>query len=118
MAARLTLRDLTLRFGGISVLENVSFDVDPGLIFGLVGPNGAGKTSLFNCISGHYKPSSGSILIDDEEVIGSSPSRVMDLPEPSSTPHCSSNPLCSITSCSERIRVCRVAPSPGHWDFR
>jgi branched-chain amino acid transport system ATP-binding protein len=73
MAARLTLRDLTLRFGGISVLENVSFDVDPGLIFGLVGPNGAGKTSLFNCISGHYKPSSGSILIDDEEVIGSSP---------------------------------------------
>lgn len=73
MAARLTLRDLTLRFGGISVLENVSFDVEPGLIFGLVGPNGAGKTSLFNCISGHYKPSSGSILIDDEEVIGSSP---------------------------------------------
>ena len=73
MAARLTLRDLNLHFGGISVLENVSFDVEPGRIFGLVGPNGAGKTSLFNCISGHYRPSSGSITIDDEEVLGSSP---------------------------------------------
>ena len=55
MAARLTLRDLNLHFGGISVLENVSFDVEPGRIFGLVGPNGAGKTSLFNCISGQLR---------------------------------------------------------------
>ena len=56
MAARLTLNDVSLRFGGIKVLEEVSFDVEPGAIFGLVGPNGAGKTSLFNCISGHYQP--------------------------------------------------------------
>jgi len=74
MAARLKLKDVSLRFGGIKVLEDVSFDVEPGAIFGLVGPNGAGKTSLFNCISGHYKPSSGSILIDETEVIGSRPS--------------------------------------------
>ena len=74
MAARLSLKDVSLRFGGIKVLEEVSFEVEPGAIFGLVGPNGAGKTSLFNCISGHYKPSSGSIKIDETEVLGSQPS--------------------------------------------
>ena len=74
MAARLTLSDVSLRFGGIKVLEDVSFEVEPGAIFGLVGPNGAGKTSLFNCISGHYKPTSGTIRIDETEVQGSQPS--------------------------------------------
>lgn len=64
MAADLTLTDINLRFGGITVLEDVSVSVPAGQIFGLVGPNGAGKTSLFNCISGHYRPSSGSIRID------------------------------------------------------
>lgn len=74
MAARLTLSDVKLRFGGITVLHDVGFEVEPGQIFGLVGPNGAGKTSLFNCISGHYTPGSGSIKIDDAEVAGSRPS--------------------------------------------
>jgi len=76
MAARLSLRDVNLRFGGIKVLEDVSFEVEPGSIHGLVGPNGAGKTSLFNCISGHYKPSSGSITIDGEEVLGLAPAKL------------------------------------------
>lgn len=74
MAARLTLDDVTLRFGGVTVLEDVGFDVAPGSILGLVGPNGAGKTSLFNCISGHYRPSSGSIRLDDDEIAGNHPS--------------------------------------------
>lgn len=74
MAARLNLNDVSLHFGGIKVLEEVSFEVEPGAIFGLVGPNGAGKTSLFNCISGHYKPSSGSIRIDQNAVQGAQPS--------------------------------------------
>ncbi|GAA1973449.1 ABC transporter ATP-binding protein [Microbacterium pumilum] len=73
MAAQLILQDVSLRFGGIKVLQDVSFTVEPGRIFGLVGPNGAGKTSLFNCISGHYRPSGGSIKIDDVEVSGSRP---------------------------------------------
>lgn len=73
MAAQLTLQEVNLRFGGIKVLQDVTFTVEPGQIFGLVGPNGAGKTSLFNCISGHYRPSSGSIKIDDAEVRGSRP---------------------------------------------
>lgn len=74
MAAQLTLQDVNLRFGGVKVLEDVGFDVEPGQILGLVGPNGAGKTSLFNCISGHYTPSSGTILIDGHKVSGSHPS--------------------------------------------
>ena len=79
MAASLSLKDVSLHFGGVKVLQDVSFDVEPGVIFGLVGPNGAGKTSLFNCISGHYRPSSGSISIDGTEVSGSAPSRMAHL---------------------------------------
>ena len=79
MAASLSLKDVSLHFGGVKVLQDVSFDVEPGVIFGLVGPNGAGKTSLFNCISGHYKPSSGSVSIDGTEVSGSAPSRMARL---------------------------------------
>lgn len=69
MVAELALSDINLRFGGITVLEDVSVSIKPGHIFGLVGPNGAGKTSLFNCISGHYRPSSGSIKIDGVETL-------------------------------------------------
>jgi branched-chain amino acid transport system ATP-binding protein len=69
MAADLALSDITLRFGGITVLDGVSVAVPAGQIFGLVGPNGAGKTSLFNCISGHYRPSSGSIRIDGVDTL-------------------------------------------------
>ncbi len=76
MAAQLILQDVSLRFGGIKVLQEVSFTVEAGQIFGLVGPNGAGKTSLFNCISGHYQPSDGSIKIDGTEVIGLPPARL------------------------------------------
>jgi len=77
MASRLTLSGVNLSFGGVHVLEDVGFDVSPGSILGLVGPNGAGKTSLFNCISGHYRPSSGSIRIDGVEVLGKSPSKLV-----------------------------------------
>ncbi|NAZ82193.1 ATP-binding cassette domain-containing protein [Kineococcus sp. R8] len=65
----LRVDDVTLRFGGIRVLDGVSFDVAPRTVFGLVGPNGAGKTSLFNCISGHYRPNSGSILLEGVETL-------------------------------------------------
>lgn len=74
MATHLTLTDVNLRFGGVTVLNDVTFEAEAGRILGLVGPNGAGKTSLFNCISGHYRPTSGSIRLDDDEVAGSHPS--------------------------------------------
>ena len=79
VAASLSLKGVDLHFGGVKVLQEVTFDVEPGVIFGLVGPNGAGKTSLFNCISGHYKPNSGSITISGTEVLGSAPYRLARL---------------------------------------
>ena len=57
-------RGLTIRFGGVTALEDVSFEVARGAICGLIGPNGAGKTTLFNCISRLYDPSAGSIMFD------------------------------------------------------
>ena len=57
----LSVRDLTVRFGGIVALEGVSFDVAAGQIVGLIGPNGAGKTTLFNCLSRLYTPERGRL---------------------------------------------------------
>jgi branched-chain amino acid transport system ATP-binding protein len=60
----LSVQGLTIRFGGVTALDNVSFEVARGAICGLIGPNGAGKTTLFNCISRLYDPSAGSIMFD------------------------------------------------------
>jgi len=57
---------LDLSFGGLQVLKDVSLDFRPGEITGLIGPNGAGKTSFFNCLTGHYRPSRGSVTYDGE----------------------------------------------------
>jgi branched-chain amino acid transport system ATP-binding protein len=62
--ALLSVRDVSVRFGGIIALDGVSFDVRPGEIAGLIGPNGAGKTTLFNCLSRLYVPNSGDIHFD------------------------------------------------------
>lgn len=67
-AARLDVSGLSLAFGGLKALTNVSFDVAPGSITAVIGPNGAGKTSLFNCISGFYRPSSGGITFCGEDI--------------------------------------------------
>lgn len=64
----LEMRDLTLRFGGIVALSNLDMAVKRGSLHAVIGPNGAGKTSLFNCISGVYRPSSGDILLDGESI--------------------------------------------------
>jgi len=57
----LCVTDVTVRFGGITALDRVSFDVDSGDVVGLIGPNGAGKTTLFNCLSRLYTPTEGNI---------------------------------------------------------
>ncbi len=64
MTALLTVRDLTMRFGGLVAIDAVSFDVRPSAITALIGPNGAGKTTLFNCVTGFYRPTRGSIRLD------------------------------------------------------
>jgi ABC-type branched-subunit amino acid transport system ATPase component len=55
---------LTMRFGGLTALDAVSFEIEAGQIFGLIGPNGAGKTTCFNAITGVYKPTQGAITFD------------------------------------------------------
>ena len=60
----LDIAQLTMRFGGIVALENVSFTVSKGRIAGLIGPNGAGKTTLFNCLSRLYRPERGDIRLN------------------------------------------------------
>lgn len=79
MTASLTIDRLTLRLGGLLALNNVSMRVDEGTLHALIGPNGAGKTSLFNCISGFYRPTSGSIRLADDELLGRRPDQVAEL---------------------------------------
>ncbi len=76
MPALLSVRDLTIRFGGITALSEVSFDVAEGHITGLIGPNGAGKTTCFNCITRLYQPTSGTILFKGEDLLRCPPQRI------------------------------------------
>jgi branched-chain amino acid transport system ATP-binding protein len=62
----LSLKDVCMYFGGIKAIDNISFDVEKGKIFGIIGPNGAGKTTIFNVITGMYIPNSGSIYYRDK----------------------------------------------------
>ena len=64
----LEVADLSLNFGGLQALSNVSFAVQEGTITAVIGPNGAGKTSLFNCISGFYRPQPGAILFEARDI--------------------------------------------------
>ena len=66
--ALLELDHLTLRFGGLTAVNDVSVRIDAGQIFALIGPNGAGKTSMFNAITGMYPPTSGRVLVDGQQV--------------------------------------------------
>ena len=67
---------LTLSFGGVKALVGVTFDVQAGELLAVIGPNGAGKTSLFNCISGVYRPDRGTLLFEGASLIGERPSRI------------------------------------------
>ncbi len=69
-APLLSVQDVSLSFGGIAALREVSFDVPASAVTGLIGPNGAGKTSLFNCLSGLYTPQSGRIALDGVDLVG------------------------------------------------
>ena len=64
----LSAKDLTVRFGGVVAVDNVSFDVNQGEVFTLIGPNGAGKTTVFNLISRIYTPTAGTITYQGEEL--------------------------------------------------
>ncbi len=76
--AELTLDRLSLRFGGLTVLDGVSFAVEAGELFALIGPNGAGKTSVLNCISGIYR-GQGAIRFQGEDIAGRAPHAIARL---------------------------------------
>jgi branched-chain amino acid transport system ATP-binding protein len=75
----LEVADISVRFGGITALDGMTFTVDQGQICGLIGPNGAGKTTLFNVISRIYDPTSGSITFEGKDVLATRPNRICDL---------------------------------------
>ncbi|MDQ6526915.1 ABC transporter ATP-binding protein [Nocardioides sp. LHD-245] len=74
--ARLVVKKISLRFGGIVALDGPSFEIAPGEICGLIGPNGAGKTTLFNCVSGLYRPDAGSIMLGETDILALRPDQV------------------------------------------
>ena len=78
-APLLAVQDMTLEFGGVTALRDVSFTVEPGELFAVIGPNGAGKTSIFNCLNGVYRPQRGSIRFDGTELVGRRPSAIAAL---------------------------------------
>ena len=73
MSPVLAVEGITKRFGGITAVDGVSFEVREGEILGLIGPNGSGKSTLFNCILGQIRPSSGSVRLDGRDVTGLDP---------------------------------------------
>ncbi|MEM1944917.1 MAG: ABC transporter ATP-binding protein [Nitrososphaerota archaeon] len=79
MAPILQCSDVTVRFGGVTALKNLSLEVERGEIRGLIGPNGAGKTTFFNAVTGVVKPSTGKIIFDGKEITGRKPHEICKL---------------------------------------
>lgn len=71
--ARLELKNIGVRFGGLKALSKLSFTIGNGRIVGLIGPNGAGKTTVFNVLTGVYQASEGEVIFDGESILGQRP---------------------------------------------
>jgi len=74
--AILRIEGLTMRFGGLAAMNNVSLSVPRGEIRAIIGPNGAGKSTFFNCVTGVLRPTSGRILFDGDDITGLPPHRI------------------------------------------
>jgi branched-chain amino acid transport system ATP-binding protein len=75
-ATLIEVRGLTKRFGGLTAVDGLEFELRQGELLGLIGPNGAGKSTTFNLISGSYPASAGSMQLDGEEILGLPPHRI------------------------------------------
>ena len=73
----LKIHNITMQFGGVTAIDNLSFSVQEGEIYGLIGPNGAGKTTIFNIITGNYQPTKGDIGFEDNIITGTKPNLVV-----------------------------------------
>ena len=74
--ALLEVKQLSIHFGGVKAVQNVSFSIEAGIVYAVIGPNGAGKTTLFNLITGIYTPTSGTITLDGESIGGKAPNEL------------------------------------------
>ena len=74
--AHFTVENLSISFGGIKAVDSVSFEVEKNSIFSIIGPNGSGKTTIFNMISGIYKPDSGHVILDGQDMVGHRPDKI------------------------------------------
>jgi len=74
--ALMQVKNLTMTFGGITAVDSLDFDIEKNSITALIGPNGAGKTSVFNCLTGFYKATSGSIIYNNESLMGLQPYQI------------------------------------------
>ncbi len=85
------LRNITLRFGGVTAIKDISFDIRQGEIRAIIGPNGAGKSSMLNIISGFYNPQEGQVIFKGQPRPAMKPirSRAWASPAPSRTSRCS-----------------------------
>jgi len=79
MGTILEVKNLTKKFGGLTAVNDISFEIRRGEFLGLIGPNGAGKTTLFNLIFGSEKPSSGRIRFDGKDITGLKPYQIVNL---------------------------------------
>ena len=77
--ALLVVNNLSVFFGGIKAVQNVSFQAEKGEFIGLIGPNGAGKTAVFNAVTGVAKPTEGEILFDGKRIGGMRPDKIAHL---------------------------------------
>lgn len=74
--ALLEVKNLGINFGGLRAVDKVDLSIEEGQLYGLIGPNGAGKTTFFNLLTGVYKPTSGTIKLNDENIVGKSSSQI------------------------------------------
>ncbi|GAB6144716.1 ABC transporter ATP-binding protein [Desulfocicer niacini] len=76
LMSQLELKNITVKFGGLSALSDLSFSIKSGEIVGLIGPNGAGKTTVFNVLTGVYQATNGDVLFDGKSILGHRPHEI------------------------------------------
>jgi len=111
----LSVLDVSVRFGGISALDRVSFDVPEGSILGLIGPNGAGKTTLFNVVTRLYRADSGDVLFQGLSLLRSAPH---EIPHRGIARTFQNLELCTRMTVLENVLVgyhCRLSGSPFYF---
>jgi branched-chain amino acid transport system ATP-binding protein len=77
--AFLEVENMSLEFGGVKACQNVNFQLEPGILYGLIGPNGAGKSTIFNVLTGIYAPTHGDVRLGGKSIVGKKPFEIAQL---------------------------------------